>query len=342
LDLTVKTEVRETAPPIHLPLDRIRESAVFEITGIDLCGPLFIKPKAKAWIVLFTCAVYRAIHLEVVTSLSTEAFIQSLRRFIARRGRPTTIYSDNGTNFTGTHNALREIDWERIASEEPFSPIKWKFIPPTAAWWGGWWERLIGSVKTLLLRVLGRSSLNYEELLTVSCDLETTINSRPLTYLSDEMEELMPLTPSLFLQDLKQTGVPDLDIVDSNKLNIRLKHCDSIRKELRSRFRKEYLSQLVQKASVKGQSLKTGDVVLVGLDNRKRIDWPMGRVEKIYPSRDGFARVARVKTKTGSLVRPIQKLYLLEVSEVGDPVLQIKPERRSRYGRLLQQPKSHM
>ncbi|GBO46822.1 hypothetical protein AVEN_4161-1, partial [Araneus ventricosus] len=238
LDLTVKTEVRETAPLIHLPLDRIRESAVFEITGIDLCGPLFIKPKAKAWIVLFTCAVYRAIHLEVVTSLSTEAFIQSLRRFIARRGRPTTIYSDNGTNFTGTHNALREIDWERIASEEPFSPIKWKFIPPTAAWWGGWWERLIGSVKTLLLRVLGRSSLNYEELLTVSCDLETTINSRPLTYLSDEMEELMPLTSSLFLQDLKQTGVPDLDIVDSNKLNIRLKHCDSIRKELRSRFRK--------------------------------------------------------------------------------------------------------
>ncbi|GBM06139.1 hypothetical protein AVEN_265195-1 [Araneus ventricosus] len=94
-----------TVPPIHLPLDRIRESAVFEITGIDLCGPLFIKPKAKAWIVLFTCAVYRAIHLEVVTSLSTEAFIQSLRRFIARRGRPTTIYSDNGTNFIGTHNA---------------------------------------------------------------------------------------------------------------------------------------------------------------------------------------------------------------------------------------------
>ncbi|GBM49848.1 hypothetical protein AVEN_191249-1 [Araneus ventricosus] len=93
-----------TAPPIHLPLDRIRESAVFEIIGIDLCGPLFIKPKAKAWIVLFTYAVYLVIHLEVVTSLSTEAFIQSLRRFIARRGRPTTIYSDNGTNFTGTHN----------------------------------------------------------------------------------------------------------------------------------------------------------------------------------------------------------------------------------------------
>ncbi|GBN74216.1 hypothetical protein AVEN_91125-1, partial [Araneus ventricosus] len=91
----------------------------------------------------------------------------------------------------------------------------------------------------------------YEELLTVSCDLETTINSRPLTYLSDEMEELMPLTPSLFLQDLKQTGVPDLDLVDSSKLNIRVKHCDSIRKELRSRFRKEYLSQLIQKANVK-------------------------------------------------------------------------------------------
>ncbi|GBN53650.1 hypothetical protein AVEN_112053-1 [Araneus ventricosus] len=111
-------------------VDRIRESAVFEITGIDLCGPLFIKPKAKAWIVLFTCAVYHAIHLEVVTSLSTEAFIQWLRRFISRRGCPTTIYSDSRTNFTGTHNTLREIDSERIAPKEPFSPIKRKFIPP--------------------------------------------------------------------------------------------------------------------------------------------------------------------------------------------------------------------
>ncbi|XP_035225287.1 uncharacterized protein LOC118197844 [Stegodyphus dumicola] len=94
-----------STPPIQLPLDRIRDSAVFETTGVDLCGPLLLRPKSKAWIVLFTCAVYRAIHLEPVTSLSTETFLQALRRFIARRGRPATMYSDNGTNFTGADNA---------------------------------------------------------------------------------------------------------------------------------------------------------------------------------------------------------------------------------------------
>ncbi|GIX72276.1 reverse transcriptase [Caerostris darwini] len=124
-----------TTPPIQLPLDRVRESAIFEITGIDLCGPLLLKPRGKAWIVLFTCAVYRAIHLEPLTSLSTESFMQALRRFIARRGRPSTVYTDNATNFRGTDNALKKIDWQKISENECY-PIKWKFNPPTAAWGG--------------------------------------------------------------------------------------------------------------------------------------------------------------------------------------------------------------
>ncbi|GIY40737.1 endonuclease, partial [Caerostris darwini] len=190
-----------TTPPIQLPFDRVRESAIFEITGIDLCGPLLLKPRGKAWIVLFTCAVYRAIHLEPLTSLSTESFMQTLRRFIARRGRPSTVYTDNATNFRGTDNALKKIDWKKISENECY-PIKWKFNPPTAAWC----ERLIRSVKSLLVRILGRSSVNFEELLTILCDVEASINSRPLTYISDDSDELIPLTPSLFLQDIKQVG----------------------------------------------------------------------------------------------------------------------------------------
>lgn len=323
-----------TTPPIQLPLDRVRESAVFEVTGIDLCGPLLLKPKGKAWIVLFTCAVYRAIHLEPLTSLSTESFLQALRRFIARRGRPSTVYSDNGTNFRGTDNVLKRIDWQKITENECY-PIKWKFIPPTAAWWGGWWERLIRSVKTLLVRILGRSSVNFEELLTILCDVEATINSRPLTYVSDDSDELIPLTPSLFLQDIKQVGVPDLDSVDSYKLNVRVNYCNTLRRELRNRFRKEYLGQLVQKAKVKCQELKVGDVVLIELENKKRVVWPMGKIVKIYNSRDGASRVVQVKTNNGCLTRPIQKLYPLEVSTAGDPVLTLTAENRSRYGRLV-------
>ncbi|GIX70061.1 endonuclease [Caerostris darwini] len=201
-----------TTPPIQLPLDRVRESAIFEITGIDLCGPLLLKPRGKAWIVLFTCAVYRAIHLEPLTSLSTESFMQTLRRFIARRGRPSTAYTDNATNFRGTDNALKKIDWQKISQNECY-PIKCKFNPPTAAWW---WERLIRSVKSLLVRILGRSSVNFEELLTILCDVEASINSRPLTYISDDSDELIPLTPSLFLQDIKQVGVASNLLTVSN------------------------------------------------------------------------------------------------------------------------------
>ncbi|XP_035217445.1 uncharacterized protein LOC118190781 [Stegodyphus dumicola] len=133
-----------TTAPIQLPLDRVRDAFAFEVTGIDLCGPLILKNKNKTWVVLFTCAVYRCVHLELVTSVSTECFIQAFRRrFIARRGRPSTVYSDNGTNFVGTSALLKKVDWVKVIAQETLHPITWKFIPPTAAWWGGWWERLI-------------------------------------------------------------------------------------------------------------------------------------------------------------------------------------------------------
>lgn len=328
-------------PPIHLPLDRVRDSKVFEVVGIDLCGPLFLKQKAKVWIVLFTCAVYRAIHLELVTNLSTEGFIQSLRRFIARRGRPTTIYTDNGTNFRGTNNILKNLNWQKIETSECLLPIKWKFIPPTAAWWGGWWERLIRSIKALLIRMLGRSSLNMEELATILCDVEATVNSRPLTYVNDQIDNFVPLTPSMFIQDITEVGVPDLDKIDCSKLQTRYKFCQTLRKELRSRFRKEYLSELVQKASKQGQTIKTGDIVLIENINQKRLNWPLGRVTKLLPSRDRCARVAEVKTAAGTFTRPIRKLYPLEVSSEDDPIVQsVTPEVRTRSGRLVRPPDS--
>lgn len=153
--------------PVSLPVDRVRDANVFEVVGIDLAGPLYLKNREKVWIVLFTCAIYRAVHLELVSSLSTEAFLLSLRRFIARRSRPKTIYTDNGTNFKGAYNELRTLDWERIVRETGLLPMEWRFNPPTAAWWGGWWERLVRMIKELLRRTLGGSVLTYEEFCTI-------------------------------------------------------------------------------------------------------------------------------------------------------------------------------
>jgi len=163
---------------------------------------MFLKDKQKAWFVVFTCSVYRAVHLELITSLSTEAFLQGLRRFIPRRGRPSVIYSDNGTNFEGASNAFRKLDWKKITEETAVHQIQWKFIPPLSPWLGGFWKRIVGMVKKLLRRILGRASFYYVELQTVMYDCEQIINSRPLTYLSEDTENLTPLTPSSFLSGL--------------------------------------------------------------------------------------------------------------------------------------------
>ncbi|GBN50941.1 hypothetical protein AVEN_114506-1 [Araneus ventricosus] len=109
----------------EVPKDRVRDAATFEIVGVDLAGPLYLRKGPMAYIVLYTCAVHRAIHLELITSLTTEVFLQSLRRFIARRGRPTIIYSDNGTNLKAAERLLHALDWDDILSKAAEEKIQW-------------------------------------------------------------------------------------------------------------------------------------------------------------------------------------------------------------------------
>ncbi|GBM82203.1 hypothetical protein AVEN_179513-1 [Araneus ventricosus] len=113
-----------------LPPDRVSDCTVFEIVGIDFAGPLFLKNGEKVWIARFTCAANRAIHLELVRSLSSDSFNLAMRCFIARRGRPKTIYSDNGTNFKGSCNELSKLDWNQIQREANLERMSWKFNPP--------------------------------------------------------------------------------------------------------------------------------------------------------------------------------------------------------------------
>lgn len=303
------------SPP--LPLDRVRDAVAFEVTGVDFAGPLYLKDGTKTWICLFTCAIFRAVHLELTTSLSTSSFMQALRRFVARRGRPKTIYSDNGTNFVGTENSFANLDWDVIARETAVQRICWKFNPPTAAWWGGFWERLIGVLKRLLRKVLGRSSLDYESLLTLLYDCEAIVNARPLTYLSEDPNELIALTPSLFLRDQAEYGLPDCDAVDNASLNRKVRKIQTLRENLRVRFRSEYLGQLKlvnDKRTTRSATL--GELVLVGSDNAKRLDWPIGRIVEILPGKDGPARLVKVQTSRGLMLRPIQRLFPLECCSV--------------------------
>ncbi|GFU76539.1 integrase catalytic domain-containing protein [Trichonephila clavipes] len=292
-----------SSEPTPLPPDRVIDCAPFEIVGIDLAGPLFLKDGRKVWITLFTCAVYRAIHLELVNSLTSDTFLLALRCFITRRGRPRTIYCDNGTNFRGAFNDLSKLNWSKIVEETRTPKILWKFIPPTAAWWGGWWRRLVRTVKELLKRTLGRSVLKYDELYTVLCDCESIINCRPLTYVSENPEELIPLTPSMFLISNKNSNIEDIEELNSNSLNKRIKYRSKLLKDLRQRFRNEYLSQLIQKHNEKeSRDPQIGEVVLVGDDNKKRLFWALAKIIELILGQDGKIRTVRLKTQHGKML----------------------------------------
>ncbi|UYV81333.1 hypothetical protein LAZ67_20000811 [Cordylochernes scorpioides] len=316
---------------VELPENRVRDASIFEVVGIDLTGPLVLRNRRKVWIVIFTCAVYRAVHLELVTSLSTENFLQAFRRFVARRGRPYVVYSDNGTNFRGASRALGNLDNAVVQSESTKQNINWKFIPPSAPWWGGWWERLIGLLKQLLRKILGQARLEFEELYTIICDTESLMNSRPLTYMSEDVEDLSPLTPALFLHDLKEIGVPDLDSIERASLQKRYRFRQRLREDLRKRFRTEYFGFLRQETRrrSKARPIKVGDLVLIGQDNAKRVNWPLARVVEVYPCRDGPVRVAKLRTSKGVQIRPVQRLYNLKIpADLGSTLRSIQSEPR--------------
>ncbi|UYV74052.1 hypothetical protein LAZ67_11001974, partial [Cordylochernes scorpioides] len=316
---------------VELPENRVRDASIFEVVGIDLTGPLVLRNRRKVWIVIFTCAVYRAVHLELVTSLSTENFLQAFRRFVARRGRPYVVYSDNGTNFRGASRALGNLDNAVVQSESTKQNINWKFIPPSAPWWGGWWERLIGLLKQLLRKILGQARLEFEELYTIICDTESLMNSRPLTYMSEDVEDLSPLTPALFLHDLKEIGVPDLDSIERASLQKRYRFRQRLREDLRKRFRTEYFGFLRQETRRRSKTrpIKVGDLVLIGQDNAKRVNWPLARVVEVYPGRDGPVRVAKLRTSKGVQIRPVQRLYNLEIpADLGSTLRSIQSEPR--------------
>jgi hypothetical protein len=304
-------------PPAPLPENRIKDAAVFQVIGVDLAGPLFLKDGTKTWMVIFTCAIYRAIHLELVTSCSTETFLLALFRFISRRGRPSTIYSDNGKNFEGADNLFGDLDWVKITADTKLHRIQWIFNCPAAPWWGGFFERLIRNVKDLLKRMLGHSRLNYEQLITFLCEVEAVVNGRPLTYVTEDEDDLIPLTPSMFIRDLAQSDYPEITTLDGGSLRDQYKGLITLRQQLRQRFRKEYLSLLVEKGKKKPiHVFKMGDMVLIGDNTKKRLDWSMGRIIELIQGRDDHVRTARVKTENGSLLRPLQHLYPLEISSI--------------------------
>ena len=201
----------------------------FQNTGIDYFGPFevkFLRKTVKYWCCLFTCLTTRAVHIEVVDGLETDACMMAITRFMARRGRPHMFISDNGTNFVGSAREFRElaIEWNQSAIHDQLAHqrIVWKFNPPGAPHFGGVWERLVRSCKKAMYSILGSRCLTLPVLTTTMCLVEQTLNGRPLTPVSHDPEDLEALTPNHFLlgpRVIAQPLIPDASrYVDCRRL----------------------------------------------------------------------------------------------------------------------------
>ncbi|XP_055714835.1 uncharacterized protein LOC129808953 [Phlebotomus papatasi] len=311
-----------------LPAERIIHLTPFSSCGVDFCGPLLTRPSYrrggvsyKTYVCAFVCFTTKAVHLEVVGSLTTEGFIAALRRFVARRSAPKHIYCDNATNFRGASTELTDLfktlpSDPSILQETAEKGISWHFAPPRSPHHGGLYEAVIKSLKFHLTREIGQTILTFEELTTILTQVEAILNSRPLTPLSEDPNEMSVLTPGHFLVGRPLNALPEKSLTDVSPSSIsRWQLCQKLLQHFAERWRVEYLHTLQKRSkwSQESPNLQVGDLVLICDDASLSTSWPMGIIEELHPGRDGRCRVVTVRTNKGSYTRAVQKIARLPI-----------------------------
>ncbi|XP_049874507.1 uncharacterized protein LOC126372702 [Pectinophora gossypiella] len=299
----------------------------FTYTGLDYFGPMTVtvgRARQKRYGVLFTCLTTRAVHLELAGSLSTDSAVMALRRFIGRRGCPTELWSDQGTNLRGADVEMKHAVEEAIQQEASARFITWKFIPPSAPFMGGAWERLVRSVKSALAVVLHERAPKEEVLTTLLVEAEHTINSRPLTHVSTSPEDPEALTPNHFiLGGPSRVPMPGAFTEGDDAGRKDWRKSQRLADMFWARWVREYLPELQHRREPRASkgSISVGDLVLIADGTLPRNSWPRGVVVAAYPGPDGETRAVDVRTTKGILRRPTKKLVILPTSppEDGEP-----------------------
>lgn len=326
------------APPYtpqmgDLPSVRVTASRAFSRVGIDFAGPYQHKNSrlrtakvSKMYLCVFVCMCTKAVHLEAVTDLSTPGFLAAFARFIARRGLPSQVFSDNGTNFVGASREISEVlKWFRdqetqddLTRHGNDHGIFWVFSPPYSPHFGGLWEAAVRSTKRHLRAALGDTPVTYEEFATLLARVEAILNSRPLCPMTESLEDIDVLTPGHFL-----IGAPLLELPSPTLLDIPLNRLDRWQLVKRAaevvwkRFHREYLHTLQTRVKWHKPSpnLAVGDLVLIRSSNTSPLSWPRARVTEIFPGSDGIVRVVTLKTPNGVYKRAATNLVPLPVTD---------------------------
>ncbi|XP_055584966.1 uncharacterized protein LOC129737833 [Uranotaenia lowii] len=292
-----------------LPHYRVQKTHPFETVGIDFAGPFYIKSLAsirkpvltKGYVCVFVCMATRALHLEPVSNLTTEAFLGCLQRFVSRRGLPMKILSDNATNFIGATNELDRLAqlFKTEAHQKQLNEfctqrnIEWSFIPPRSPHFGGIWEAAVKSVKFHLRPILNDHKLTYEELATVLCQIEAILNSRPLTPSSDDPTDVSALTPAHFLigREFQAILEPSYHDLRMNQLS-RWQIVQDMKQKFWKAWSADYLQELQRRQrNFKVTKFRKGSLVLIVDDNLPPLQWNLARIDELIPGKGGHVWV---------------------------------------------------
>ena len=311
-----------------LPLERLRARRPFTCIGVDLSGPHLVRvryEKTKVWVCLFTCMVTRAVYLVRVNSCGQIDFVNALMNLMTRRGQPDLIYSDNATNFCSTANLLKKLAKSpEVVKTLTENSIKWEFIPPSAPWQGGNWERLIGLMKKELNKLTRNGIFSLEDFDKHLLEVEFILNSRPLCEVGDSEV----ITPAHFLNcnnSLEnQINAMDKELFFEEVLKSR-KEIPALFRQvqiLREQFWKNLWAQYLDKLRFtydKKQNRfvkkpEVGEVCIIW-DDGPRNGWKKGVILELIYSEDEQLRSCKVQTTNGIIIRPLKLLYSLEISE---------------------------
>ncbi|XP_053698661.1 uncharacterized protein LOC128745608 [Sabethes cyaneus] len=320
----------------ELPPERVTPAFPFLRTGVDYCGPFFYRalqrgPPVKCYIAIFVCLVTKAAHVECVADLSSQAFIAALKRFVARRGKPDLIECDNALNFRGAKRELDELvrlfgsqhHQHLIASSCADDGITFKFIPPRSPNFGGLWEAAVKSLKKHLRSTLGNVILYLDNFLTLITQIEACLNSRPLTQLTADPNDLEVLTPGHFLVHRALIAVPEpsLEGTPMNRLD-RWQQTHEYVRRIWKQWQTDYLSGLQPRTRWTQQrdNVNLDTMVLLKDENLPPLKWRLGRVTQVFRGDDNNIRVVTVRTKEGEFRRAITKICVLPIQQPsGDP-----------------------
>lgn len=321
--------VRNAAPSVpilgQLPIDRLTPYLrPFTNTGLDYFGPVEVtigRRREKRWVALFTCMSVRAVHLEIATNLSTDACLVCIRNLCNLRGVPALIRCDNGTNFVGARNELNRTDefFETNAIQNALSGrgIQWKHNCPGNPEAGGAWERLVQSVKRVLAVTLREVAPQVETLRAHLLEAANILNSRPLTHIPVEPEDVDIITPNHFLLGGMNAATTPAPLNDESLHTRRQwRICVELSRRFWNQWIRDYLPELTRRSRHYPETaqLKPGDLVIICEGNIPRARWARGRIVSTKTGQDKIVRTAEVQTAGGLLHRPATKLAILDVS----------------------------